>query len=354
MGFIESICDVDVTRVEDAGESSVSGSAGGSSFLKGILSDIGSDILGSLTGIKSEDIGKLWDMLKRPFTDADIRSIAKRYGLSENEVRQALDRYKRDGVIPKFYVEEFARYLLAELNRMQSAVEVYRRNKASIVKYTEGISSKANSEALRGALTAAGLRDKGTIDTLLTGIETEEDVAGSAVSSDVDYGASEMMQFYEDYHVSSAALDVMGYGRVSLPVGVYIMSSVESSVEGLAFDYTIEAAVDWGLYKKLLTTDWSSWERLSEDKRASAYEKAAGEFNDLIGTLYNKELTDQYGGKSFIGLVKRNEVSGDIEVSFGYVPVGSYSDIFVLNVSRSDGTFALSVLRAYKAAVRSV
>lgn len=128
-------------------------------------------------------------------------------------------------------------------------------------------------------------------------------------------------------------LKPIAHGRVDLPKGVYILSASGSvaDVDDLSFAFTIEYVLNWKAYQQYVSAARSG--KVSQD-----------ELNALADASLDLDAMSSYEGMDFMDLLKNNEVSGDIEAEFGYVPIpeGEGKPIYLANVNTTNNAFTIS------------
>lgn len=128
-------------------------------------------------------------------------------------------------------------------------------------------------------------------------------------------------------------LKPIAHGRVDLPKGVYILSASGSvaDVDDLSFALTIEYVLNWKAYQQYVSAARSG--KVSQD-----------ELDALADASLDLDAMSSYEGMDFMDLLKNNEVSGDIEAEFGYVPIpeGEGKPIYLANVNTTNNAFTIS------------
>lgn len=128
-----------------------------------------------------------------------------------------------------------------------------------------------------------------------------------------------------------ADLQPVIYGRTSLPKGHYLLSASgvsSSSIEDFTVSWPIEAVVDWGAYKDYLSA-------------VSSGDTDDESFAGLVDSVEDAAATGEYAGMDFMDFLLSNEVSGDVEVEWGYMPSRDYPATFVAVVNKTNGAFTL-------------
>lgn len=128
-------------------------------------------------------------------------------------------------------------------------------------------------------------------------------------------------------------LKPIAHGRVDLPKGVYILSASDSvaDVADLSFALIIEYVLNWKAYQQYVSAARSG--KVSQD-----------ELDALADASLDLDAMSSYEGMDFMDLLKNNEVSGDIEAEFGYVPIpeGEGKPIYLANVNTTNNAFTIS------------
>lgn len=128
-------------------------------------------------------------------------------------------------------------------------------------------------------------------------------------------------------------LKPIAHGRVDLPKGVYILSASDSvaDVADLSFALIIEYVLNWKAYQQYVSAARSG--KVSQD-----------ELDALADASLDLDAMSSYEGIDFMDLLKNNEVSGDIEAEFGYVPIpeGEGKPIYLANVNTTNNAFTIS------------
>lgn len=128
-----------------------------------------------------------------------------------------------------------------------------------------------------------------------------------------------------------ADLQPVIYGRTSLPKGHYLLSASgvsSSSIEDFTVSWPIEAVINWGAYKDYLSAVSSGG---TDDES----------FAGLVDSVEDAAATGEYAGMDFMDFLLSNEVSGDVEVEWGYMPSRDYPATFVAVVNKTNGAFTL-------------
>lgn len=341
-------------EVRDASPSE-SGSPG---LLRSFFKALGEDAITALSGGTMSLSDFSW--LKKLFTFDNVKELAKKYKLTEDQVRKELDEYKRRGYAPSWVVKDLSkllsdRYFASGGRKDYSAdgsVDAAESVFSSIDK--KGLqtffgktpdSRDTNLQRLIEQLQEDGVPAEA--GRVMVGMATAADKskaaggAKSGASSGDKSGGSKLEENdilraqspldMAAWTHSSLSLKPIGYGRTNLMRGTYLLSSAGVTVQSLE-DYTfklpISAVLNWKAFTKWVSENWDA-----EDMEAwSAARKKA----------IDESATSRLQGVDFMTLLQRNPVSGDVEIDLGYLPRGNYKNLFILNVG-SNAAFTLSV-----------
>lgn len=337
LGFLE---------VRDAA-SSESDSPG---LLRSFFKALGEDAIAALSGGTMTLSDFAW--LKKLLTFNNVAALAKKYKMTEDEVRKELDEYKRRGYTPSWVVEDFSKLLSDQYfasggrkdysadGSVDAAEAVYSAIDKKGLQTFFGKTSDSRDENLQRLLVQ--LQKDGVpaeAGRTMVGMTTAADkskASGGDKSGGSKLEENDILQAQSPLDMtawthSSLALKPVGYGRTVLPRGTYMLSSAgvtAQSLEDYTFKLPISAVLNWKAFTQWVSKEWGS-----EDTEAwSAVRKKA----------IDESATSRYQGADFMKYLQRNPVSGDVEIDLGYLPRGNYKNLFILNVG-SNAAFTLSV-----------
>ena len=165
----------------------------------------------------------------------------------------------------------------------------------------------------------------------------DDDADADAGDGDADAGGDDDSDAGMEYELPiplfGKDLKPIAHGRVDLPKGVYILSASGSvaDVDDLSFALTIEYVLNWKAYQQYVSAARSG--KVSQD-----------ELDALADASLDLDAMSSYEGMDFMDLLKNNEVSGDMEAEFGYVPIpeGEGKPIYLANVNTTNNAFTIS------------
>lgn len=163
-------------------------------------------------------------------------------------------------------------------------------------------------------------------------VEGDDDGDDGGDDADGD-GGDDSVEYELPIPLFGKDLKPIAHGRVDLPKGVYILSASDSvaDVADLSFALIIEYVLNWKAYQQYVSAARSG--KVSQD-----------ELDALADASLDLDAMWSYEGMDFMDLLKNNEVSGDIEAEFGYVPIpeGEGKPIYLANVNITNNAFTIS------------
>lgn len=319
-------------------------------LLRSFFKALGEDAIAALSGGTMTLSDFAW--LKKLLTFNNVAALAKKYKMTEDEVRKELDEYKRRGYAPSWVVEDFSKLLSDQYfasggrkdysadGSVDAAEAVYSAIDKKGLQTFFGKTSDSRDENLQRLLVQLqkdGVSaEAGRVMVGMASAADKSKAAGDDKSKASKLEENDILRAQSPLDMtawthSSLALKPVGYGRTVLPRGTYMLSSAgvtAQSLEDYTFKLPISGVIRWKAFSAWVSSSWS-------DADAAAWEEARSKAID-------EEATDRWEGVDFMSKLARNPVSGDVEIDLGYLPRGNYQDLFVLNVA-SNNTFALSV-----------
>lgn len=374
MAFYNRLID-SLTRVTDAdgAESGKSGKSGKSGWFSNFMRAVGEDVVSALMAgtLSLKDFSWLKQLYRWMRSDSSAEEIAKRYNLPEEQVNKELRDYEKKGYAPSWVVDILSKRIADEYKSSggkpqasapgskkaaeqtaqaidHDALDMYygegrQARDENFYRLVRALEKQGVPEEMVGmilypegeedeAVTAEG--DKGENadgeESNAEGDSGKQDAEGSADVRDI-LKVTSPEQMSDVWTHTSLGLKSIGYGRVVLPRGVYLLSSADvnpQTLEDYTFKLPISGVIRWKAFSAWVSSSWS-------DEDAEAWEEARSKAID-------EEATDRWEGVDFMSKLAKNPVSGDVEIDLGYLPRGNYQDLFVLNVA-SNNTFTLSV-----------
>lgn len=265
--------------------------------------------------------------------------------LSEDDLEALIKEYKRVGNIKN--ARELVRMFRKELDRLEDIKADESRRKLS------RDDSQLSTDDRKQLDKMAREEDEAAEDVLrrVEDIVKDEDYSWDDVEGDDDGdgdgdagddgggddadgdGGDDGVEYELPIPLFGKDLKPIAHGRVDLPNGVYILSASGSvaDVDDLSFALTIEYVLNWKAYQQYVSAARSG--KVSQD-----------ELDALADASLDLDAMSSYEGMDFMDLLKNNEVSGDIEAEFGYVPipVGEGKPIYLANVNTTNNAFTIS------------
>lgn len=277
------------------------------------------DDLAGFFGSSLEDLKKIvgYEQLKSYFD----RVLSKKIDLTrldDNQIQQLIDSIKQT----KSFKDKgsLIQFLDTELkSHKRQREEAEKAEKAKM-------GSKASTEAQK------------QIDEDVKRVEKAIDKAVSAIPDEElpDEGSADAEEGGFDEKLPLPALVDLRpiiYGRVDLPKGVYLLSvsgtQGESSDDKFAFSFYIEKVIKWKEYKAYV----SATQKKDADLTS---------LDELADSAIDSELSTRFEGTDFLDYLKNNEVSGDLEVDFGYLPMRDGRFSLMANVNKTNNAFTIS------------
>ena len=260
--------------------------------------------------------------------------------LSEDDLEALIEEYKRVGNVKN--ARELVRMFRKELDRLKDIKKDESRRKLS--RDDSQLSTddrkqldkmaREEDEAAEDVLRRVEdiVKDE-SFDDVTSGGDDDADAgdgdAGDTGDDDSDAG----MEYELPIPLFGKDLKPIAHGRVDLPKGVYILSAsgYVADVDDLSFALTIEYVLNWKAYQQYVSAARSG--KVSQD-----------ELDALADASLDLDAMSSYEGMDFMDLLKNNEVSGDIEAEFGYVPIpeGEGKPIYLANVNTTNNAFTIS------------
>lgn len=262
--------------------------------------------------------------------------------LSEDDLEALIEEYKRVGNAKN--ARELVRMFRKELDRLKDIKKDESRRKLS--RDDSQLSTddrkqldkmaREEDEAAEDVLRRVEdiVKDE-SFDDATSGGDDDADADADAGDGDAgdDDDSDAGMEYELPIPLFGKDLKPIAYGRVDLPKGVYILSASGSvaDVDDLSFALTIEYVLNWKAYQQYVSAARSG--KVSQD-----------ELDALADASLNLDAMSSYEGMDFMDLLKNNEVSGDIEAEFGYVPIpeGEGKPIYLANVNTTNNAFTIS------------
>lgn len=263
--------------------------------------------------------------------------------LSEDDLEALIKEYKRVGNVKN--ARELVRMFRKELDRLKDTKKDESRRKLS------RDDSQLSTDDRKQLDKMAREEDEAAEDVLrrVEDIVEDEDYSWDDVEGDDDGdgdggdgdagddagddGGDDGVEYELPIPLFGKDLKPIAHGRVDLPKGVYILSASGSvaDVDDLSFALTIEYVLNWKAYQQYVSAARSG--KVSQD-----------ELDALADASLDLDAMSSYEGMDFMDLLKNNEVSGDIEAEFGYVPIpeGEGKPIYLANVNTTNNAFTIS------------
>ena len=266
--------------------------------------------------------------------------------LSEDDLEALIEEYKRVGNVKN--ARELVRMFRKELGRLKDVKADERRRALSRDdsqlstddrKQLDKMAREEN-EAAEDVLRRVEdiVEDESFGDEVSSGDDDagDDDGAGDDGDADDDAAADAGVEYELPIPLFGKDLKPIAHGRVDLPKGVYILSASGSvaDVADLSFALIIEYVLNWKAYQQYVSAARSG--KVSQD-----------ELDALADASLDLDAMSSYEGIDFMDLLKNNEVSGDIEAEFGYVPIpaGEGKPIYLANVNTTNNAFTISANR---------
>ena len=319
-------------------------------LLRSFFKALGEDAITALSGGAMSLSDFSW--LKKLFTFDNVAALAKKYEMTEDQVREELDEYKHRGYAPSWVVKDLSK-LLSDQYFASGGRKDYSADGS--VGAAEAVLSTIDKKGLQTFFGKTSDSRDTNLQRLLKQLQedgvpaeagrTMVGMASSGDKSGASSGDTSGGRKLEENDIlraqspldmaawthSSLSLKPVGYGRTVLPQGTYMLSSAgvtAQSLEDYTFKLPISAVLNWKAFTKWVSEDWGA-----EDMEAwSASRKKA----------IDESATSRLQGADFMKYLQRNPVSGDVEIDLGYLPRGNYKNLFILNVG-SNAAFTLSV-----------
>ena len=255
--------------------------------------------------------------------------------LSEDDLEALIKEYKRVGNVKN--ARELVSMFRKELGRLKGIKEDERRRALS------RDDSQLSTDDRKRLDKMAREEDEAAEDVLRRVEDIVEDESfddeDSSGDDDDDAGGDagdDGVEYELPIPLFGKDLKPIAYGRVDLPKGVYILSASGSvaDVDDLSFTLTIQYVLNWKAYQQYVSAAQSG--KVSQD-----------ELDALADASLNLDAMSSYEGMDFMDLIKDNEVSGDMEAEFGYVPIpeGEGKSIYLANVNATNNAFTISANR---------
>lgn len=254
--------------------------------------------------------------------------------LSEDDLEALIEEYKRVGNVKN--ARELVRMFRKELDRLKDIKKDEGRRKLS------RDDSQLSTDDRKQLDKMAREEDEAAEDVLrrvedIVEDESFEDEVSGEDGDDAGDDAGDVGVGYElPIPLFGKDLKPIAYGRVDLPKGVYILSASGSvaDADDLSFTLTIQYVLNWKAYQQYVSAAQSG--KVSQD-----------ELDALADASLNLDAMSSYEGMDFMDLIKDNEVSGDMEAEFGYVPIpeGEGKSIYLANVNTTNNAFTISANR---------
>lgn len=257
--------------------------------------------------------------------------------LSEDDLEALVEEYKRVGNVKN--ARELVSMFRKELDRL-NGIKADERRKA-----LSRDDSQLSTDDRKQLDKMAREEDEAAEDVLrrVEDIVEDEDYSWDDVEGDDDGddggddadgdGGDDSVEYELPIPLFGKDLKPIAHGRVDLPKGVYILSASDSvaDVADLSFALIIEYVLNWKAYQQYVSAARSG--KVSQD-----------ELDALADASLDLDATSSYEGIDFMDLLKNNEVSGDIEAEFGYVPIpeGEGKPIYLANVNTTNNAFTIS------------
>lgn len=259
--------------------------------------------------------------------------------LSEDDLEALIEEYKRVGNVKN--ARELVSMFRKELDRLKDIKKDERRRALSRDDSQLSTDDRKQLDKMAREEDEAAEDVLRRVEDIVEDESFEDEVSGEDGGDAGDVGggddAGDVGVEYElPIPLFGKDLKPIAYGRVDLPKGVYILSASGSvaDVDDLSFTLTIQYALNWKAYQQYVSAAQSG--KVSQD-----------ELDVLADASLNLDAMSSYEGMDFMDLIKDNEVSGDMEAEFGYVPIpeGEGKPIYLANVNATNNAFTISANR---------
>lgn len=258
--------------------------------------------------------------------------------LSEDDLEALIEEYKRVGNVKN--ARELVRMFRKELDRLKDIKKDESRRKLSRDDSQLSTDDRKQLDKMAREEDEAAEDVLRRVEDIVKDESFDDETSGGdddADAGDGDAGDNDDSDAGMEYELPiplfGKDLKPIAYGRVDLPKGVYILSASGSvaDVDDLSFTLTIEYVLNWKAYQQYVSAAQSG--KVSQD-----------ELDVLADASLNLDAMSSYEGMDFMDLIKDNEVSGDMEAEFGYVPIpeGEGKSIYLANVNTTNNAFTIS------------
>lgn len=251
--------------------------------------------------------------------------------LSEDDLEALIEEYKRVGNVKN--ARELVRMFRKELDRLKDIKKDERRRALSRDDSQLSTDDRKQLDKMAREEDEAAEGVLRRVEDIVKDESFEDEVSGEDGGDAGDDAGDVGVEYELPIPLFGKDLKPIAYGRVDLPKGVYILSASGSvaDVDDLSFALTIEYVLNWKAYQQYVSAAQSG--KVSQD-----------ELDVLADASLNLDAMSSYEGMDFMDLIKDNEVSGDMEAEFGYVPIpeGEGKPIYLANVNTTNNAFTIS------------
>lgn len=251
--------------------------------------------------------------------------------LSEDDLEALIKEYKRVGNVKN--ARELVSMFRKELGRLKGIKEDERRRALSRDDSQLSTDDRKRLDKMAREEDEAAEDVLRRVEDIVKDESFEDEVSGEDDDDAGDDAGDVGVEYELPIPLFGKDLKPIAYGRVDLPKGVYILSASGSvaDVDDLSFTLTIQYVLNWKAYQQYVSAAQSG--KVSQD-----------ELDVLADASLNLDAMSSYEGMDFMDLIKDNEVSGDMEAEFGYVPIpeGEGKPIYLANVNTTNNAFTIS------------
>lgn len=327
--------------------------------LKSIGRDFLKDVMYNATGISWDDFRSLTGLkrLGEYFAKKNAYDLSQMRTEDLQELIKSLrksDDFENAADLIKAFQQEIdaqrAKNPKDEKKQRKSALDAEEKSLKDIVKQLEEAKANPNGAADEEDVSAAAIEEQlAKAQERLDAIESEKrDVDAWDPEADYQKFIDNLTEVAEKEYETSEGdadgsgagslpwpvltdLEAVAYGRVGLPKGRYLLSAQgvsPESVENYTVQWVIEEIIDWNAYKEYC-------------KVASQKDAGADAIDDAASLVAVSTVDSDVLGTDFMSYVLENEVSGDFEASFGFMPARDMSNSFIAVVNSTNNAFSI-------------
>lgn len=308
-------------------------------FVKGVFKEFGKALLSDITTLATagvltlDDIKNIKGVQKfREWLSKDRRSMVDLANASDEVLKALLKSLKDSGEFEN--KDDLFHAVEEEISHRKKEAQQEERSKKDTdrIRKSADLPKDVADQEVDKALDAA---EEDAADKVLGRIEG---ILDDPEFSD-KWDAAEDADVVDDDNLPWPVLEdlqAIAVGRVSLPKGHYLLSATgvtPESVENYTVSWVIDGGLQWKAYQDYLNA-------LSNESLSSE------DFARIVDAVEATDLTAEYEGQDFMDYLINNEVSGDIEVAWGFMPARDMPKSFVAVVNKTNNAFTLFAPRA--------